>query len=380
MRNKTTRNNDEGRRDWKKTDVQAFSHNCAPSLAVLVTIQDPGYDTPSAPPTNSLSVAVLTYNLATLTTKIPIPALLSRTSKKPDLIFVTTQETEVLKPRRTEGRRSVSLRRSVISGSPGYTPVAIHSIGGVQGVLMARDGARGGLKSVEVADVACGVGNVVHNKGGVLVMVTMKGGGRMIFVGCHLAAHQGKVKERNEDFRRIREAGEERWGAGVWEDVEGVWWAGDLNYRLDASREEVDCILDGVDGGGGDKAGRLMELDQLTEVRMRGEAWGGMVEGRIEFPMTYKLDKNKEGGGRGGGKGKGKGKGDRWKGLRYDSSAKRRVPSYTDRVLYKPYKLRRGGKKGKEDATTECVWYDWIDEDTGSDHKPVAGGFIIRNL
>ncbi|GMI45330.1 hypothetical protein TrCOL_g3256 [Triparma columacea] len=117
-----------------------------------------------------------------------------------------------------------------------------------------------------------------------------------------------------------------------------------------------------------------MRLDQLSKVRIKGEAWGGLVEGKIGFPMTYKLDKNK--GGRGG-KRKGKGGGDRWKGLKYDSSAKRRVPSYTDRVLYKPYKLKKGKE---EDARTECLWYDWIDEDTGSDHKPVAGEFVIRNI
>jgi len=239
-------------------------------------------------------------------------------------------------------------------------------------VLMAHTSILKTLKSVEVTDVACGIGNVVHNKGSVVVRVTFKNGRNAIFIGCHLAAHAGKVKERNEDYRRIRDEVEETFGVGCWDDADCIWWAGDLNYRLEGKREEVDCMIS--EAGDGGREG-LLQIDQLTRVRMGGEAWRGMVEGKITFPPTYKFDKVKTKGG--GGRRRRVNGWVRWEGLKYDSSPKRRVPSYTDRVLFKPYK-RVNGEMGE--VRCKCIWYESIDEDTGSDHKPVAGGWEVEGI
>jgi hypothetical protein len=78
----------------------------------------------------------------------------------------------------------------------------------------------------------------------------------------------------------------------------------------------------------------------------RGRAFVGLAEAPISFPPTYKLDKHKAG-------------------LAYDTSAKRRTPSWTDRILY------------KEGSGTTVLKYDADFEPTFSDHKPVVGVFEL---
>jgi hypothetical protein len=119
---------------------------------------------------------------------------------------------------------------------------------------------------------------------------------------------------------------------------------GDLNYRLDVSRLEVELFkatrgeggeMGGVGGVGygGESASQslpssavqsdidsvqqmesLLEYDQLTRERMLGRAFRGFIEGRVAFMPTFKYDKGSD---------------------RFDSSGKHRPPAWTDRVLYR---------------------------------------------
>jgi hypothetical protein len=57
---------------------------------------------------------------------------------------------------------------------------------------------------VRTSIVACGVANILGNKGATGVSLIFRGGFRLLLVNCHLAAHAEKCKERNEDFQRIR--------------------------------------------------------------------------------------------------------------------------------------------------------------------------------
>ena len=247
-----------------------------------------------------------------------------------------------------------------------YTPLAIHSLGGVQAVLLIKTKLLTKVEGVHVSDVACGVGNVLHNKGGIGVWLKLEGKS-FLFVTSHLAAHEDKVDERNGDYKRIVEELEEdmpgfvkrKRGKSLVDSVDHVVWCGDLNYRLGIDRATVDDVVKLYLGAGEDggrrrrrKTGKLkgvdakepwpylLKYDQLRVNMKRKRAFVGLTEAPITFPPTYKFDKGE-------------------RGLRYDTSVKRRVPSWTDRVLY------------KDGSGVECLKYGADFKHLFSDHRPV---------
>lgn len=194
------------------------------------------------------------------------------------------------------------------------------------------------VKGCEVADVACGIGNVLRNKGCAAAFLDVevaddsskkKTAVRLCVIASHLAAHAHKVKDRNDDYWRIcRELLQDAPVAwkGRCADVEGerqtsgraalldaadlVLFCGDLNYRLDLPRGEAErgALLGDLE--------ELYDYDQLRREKAAGRAFGGFLEGRVwGFRPTFKFDARSD---------------------RYDSSKKLRVPSWTDRVLYDP--------------------------------------------
>lgn len=117
--------------------------------------------------------------------------------------------------------------------------------------------------------------------------------------------------------------------------------AGDLNYRLDLSREEVELGL--CEPSTGKRA--LLEHDQLMHARASGAAFSGFTEGVIRFDPTFKFDK---------------------KSAVYDTSKKRRVPAWTDRILF------------KRAPHVDLLEYSSIEGSRGSDHRPVFAKFRVR--
>lgn len=175
-----------------------------------------------------------------------------------------------------------------------------------------------------------------------------------------------------------------------------VFWFGDFNYRIDASRGEVDAKLNSSGGVGGSVASvgqgaidELLELDQLR-AQMRDQAvFRGFEESKIMFKPTYKYDKASD---------------------VYDSSKKQRVPAWTDRIVFKAGDVgadggenREGGddlesknalrsqreianrakraplglgsKQGIKEIRADA--YLSIDDIRTSDHRPVAGHFDV---
>ncbi|KAL7426687.1 hypothetical protein ACHAXH_000419, partial [Discostella pseudostelligera] len=235
-----------------------------------------------------------------------------------DLVLIGAQECEDIKPRRTEGRRSRHLRRmGIMMLGEEYVPLAIHSLGGIQCALYCHRDVLGDIEMISLADVTCGVGNVFHNKGAIGVYLKMKRhdienemtkSSRYLFVTGHLAAHVTNVDARNSDFKRIISELEanapirflrpkrnhdgslaECDGTHLLSSMDHVFFAGDLNYRVDLPREYVErCIIDiqqqrsdaevgSTEGTNNPNAmlNKLLRRDQLLQTIASGQAFSG---------------------------------------------------------------------------------------------------------
>eukprot|EP00934_Nitzschia_sp_Nitz4_P008839 Nitzschia sp. Nitz4//scaffold9_size221794//125614//126687//NITZ4_001360-RA/size221794-processed-gene-0.23-mRNA-1//1//CDS//3329561043//8829//frame0 len=288
-----------------------------------------------------------------------------------DLILISGQECENIKPRRTEGSRSREYRRLMVKMlGRQYVPIAMHSLGGIQFALFARKSLLGDIQEVSLKDVPCGIGNMFHNKGAIAAFVKMKSKNpkdtivsrakslRMLFVTAHMAAHVKNADARDADFWRISDALEADAPEGflstelldtstekemsVFDCVDRAFFCGDLNYRMDLPRETTECAV--CDDPSPKGLAKLLPHDQLRQTIVEGRAFPGFTEGKLTFAPTFKFDK---------------GTGD------YDTSHKKRVPAWTDRILFKPW-----GTRVQE--------YTSVPESQHSDHRPVLGTYRVN--
>ncbi|CAD5206506.1 unnamed protein product [Bursaphelenchus okinawaensis] len=176
------------------------------------------------------------------------------------------------------------------------------------------------------------------NKGGVGISMKINDS-YYCFINSHLAAGGGELSRRNQDFRDISQM-KFADGKGIY-DHDAVIWLGDLNYRLNSSfsYEEVvhKCNSNNFIG--------LFHHDQLKEQQRVKTAFNAFHEETPSFRPTYKFDVGTS---------------------TWDTSEKRRVPAWCDRVLYwtkdKTVKLKQ-------------VTYESREAVVFSDHKPVCSNF-----
>jgi len=202
---------------------------------------------------------------------------------------------------------------------------------------------------IKSAQVATGFGNVIGNKGGTQIGFNI-GRTSMLCVNAHLAAHAKKMKERTQNLARIlvdSPMRREKSSSGVHEDYDRVFFMGDLNPRVNAKRSDVDAWL------AGRQLDKCLEKDQLlpllqSELGDQADGFAGMwpwfEEAAIRFPPTYKFDTHTD---------------------RYDSSKKQRVPSWTDRILW------------KRDSQVRPLAYGSIQSLQCSDHRPIFAQFEV---
>ena len=271
------------------------------------------------------------------------------------------------------------------------------------------------VRDVKLDAVSCGLGNVIGNKGGVGIAFEYAGA-RVCFINAHLAAHAENVAQRNADYHRIVKTmfaprGREKAKyekkatpmkskkpkkvkgnavapapapapapAGPHEDDTGndsprdvtrptpagpkfggvfqkkAWSAadgfdlclflGDLNYRVEGNRKAVDMLL---------QRGMLDVMranDQLHIERTAGRTFPGWCEGTLSFPPTYKLNRGTKD--------------------TYDTSKKQRVPSWTDRVMW------RTAGKGAVTCPAQADVYTSAKGILTSDHLPVVARIEAR--
>ncbi|EJK77766.1 hypothetical protein THAOC_00383 [Thalassiosira oceanica] len=324
-----------------------------------------------------LKLSVVTWNLAEKAPPEEDAAFFRRFRKDSegegsDLVLIGAQECEEIKPRRTEGHRSRHLRRlGIMMLGKDYVPLAIHSLGGIQCALYCHRDRLGDVEMINIADVTCGVGNVLHNKGAIGLFLKMKcnssgRASRILLVTGHLAAHVKNVDARNADFHRIVSELEaqaparflrpkmnrdgspaECDGSRLLDSMDHVFFAGDLNYRVDLPREHVEkCIVDMKRSPSrrGKLMSKLLRRDQLLQTIASGQAFAGFDEGKISFLPTFKFDKGSSD---------------------YDTSHKQRVPAWTDRILFRAKQKVR------------VCEYESVADSMHSDHRPVLGTFQL---
>lgn len=228
--------------------------------------------------------------------------------------------------------------------------ISQRSFGGIHLAIFLRAELAPTISCVRSSNVATGFANVLSNKGAVGICLKVCGRS-LAFVSCHLAAHQEKVEERNADFHRIDQglplectlSAKFPAGTPLEERFDSVFWLGDLNYRINGNRTLIERLITSK------RRSALRNNDQLLGERAKGNAFVGYEEGKLNFDPTFKFDPGTS---------------------TYDTSAKQRLPAWTDRILF----------CATDPSILLQTEYASLHEITFSDHKPVFACFELAGL
>ncbi|KAJ6344583.1 hypothetical protein OIU76_006159 [Salix suchowensis] len=161
-----------------------------------------------------------------------------------------------------------------------------------------------------------GCGGLIGRKKGAVAIRMSYNGIRMVFISCHLSAHARNVEERNSQCRHISHSLFSK-------------------HRNPYSKPAQVTLLTGK--------------DQLLQEAERGQVFDGYCEGTLTFKPTYKYDVGSS---------------------NYDTSYKVRVPSWTDRILFKIQDM--------EEIRASLHSYESVDDIHSSDHKPVKAHLCLK--
>ena len=200
------------------------------------------------------------------------------------------------------------------------------------------------------------VTNSIKTKGAQAISFSFFGTS-FLFINSHLTAHQNKSKDRIEEYEKIcnslnlpknlRPLNPQYESKDVTARFDSVFWFGDLNFRLDISRQQVMTIINRPKNVLNVSLRNFRDTDQLTNIMKNNLAFNGFHESSSpKFPPTYKF--------------------------KYGSDdyelVSQRVPSFTDRILF----------RSKKESQINAVLYDWVPEMKTSDHKPVFALFDVQ--
>ena len=221
-----------------------------------------------------------------------------------------------------------------------YCVISAGTIGGTHLIAFCHVGIYHLISKIQMKTVSTGIGNIIGNKGAVAISFYL-GGTSLLFIGCHLASGQNAVSRRNNDFRRIEKEIFKELTNQASSLVDYCFILGDLNYRINGSRDDVELLVNF------NIYEVLQKGDQLKIELSENTAFLKFLEGKIEFPPTYRFNCGTNS---------------------FDSSKKRRVPAWTDRIIYKA--------KSSDDLSQKT--YGCISSCVTSDHKPVYSQFSLK--
>ncbi|KIR73583.1 type I inositol-1,4,5-trisphosphate 5-phosphatase 1 [Cryptococcus deuterogattii CA1014] len=230
-----------------------------------------------------------------------------------------------------------------------YVKIHSESLVGLFTCIFVKQSEKDFLRDLDITTVKRGIGGIYGNKGAIVSRFVIDDTS-ICFINVHLAAGQSQKASRNADLAGILEdkaifppADELPFvhggcGTGIL-DHEMVFLNGDLNYRIDQRRENV---ISSIANG---ELAYLLEHDQLRKEMRTNHAFRlrNFAEAPITFAPTYKYDPGTHD---------------------YDSSEKRRIPAWCDRILY------------KKSPRVHALNYQRY-EPTVSDHRPVSAGYTV---
>ncbi|BGP45853.1 hypothetical protein JCM10450v2_001688 [Rhodotorula kratochvilovae] len=236
-----------------------------------------------------------------------------------------------------------------------YTVVHVADMIGLFSLVFVKNSEVPRLRDVAHITVKTGMGGRYGNKGGILSRFVIDDTS-LCFINCHLAAGQSHRRQRDRDLVDILEdkaafselassspGAYAPGGSGTLPfDHELIILSGDLNYRIDARR---DTVVSAVASGNSES---LLAHDQLLKNLASNQTFRlrSFKEPAIRFPPTYKYDPGTD---------------------QYDSSAKRRIPAWCDRVLY---------RADRADKVTPLHYRRY--EVNVSDHRPISAAFDLQ--
>jgi len=241
---------------------------------------------------------------------------------------------------------------------PDYDIVCSHSLQASHNMVFVHKAIVHLISNIKSAAIPTGFGDLLGNKGGIGVSFLL-GKKSFCFINAHLAAHQYAIERRTYEFQRISSGVAESFirkkennSPGIdssestsnstfclANEFDFVFWYGDLNFRVNGTREVVDGLL------AQNMHEVLVNNDQLTFLMKFNSCFRGLAEGPINFRPTYKFDYESD---------------------IYDTSKKKRIPSWTDRILFKNGEL------------VDLITYSSRDEIRTSDHRPVYASFRVK--
>ncbi|KAJ2920889.1 hypothetical protein H1R20_g16202, partial [Candolleomyces eurysporus] len=242
-----------------------------------------------------------------------------------------------------------------------YSLVAKIANVGIALLVYARDdGVARRVADVQTAWTGCGPG-YMGNKGAVGIRFRVaedaapEGGETFTFVNCHLTPHDHKVKQRLNDYKHIVSTllfppspGSESKAPSTLYDTSHLFVFGDMNFRVDlpashplSALVKTSQFSEAISSGSSRE--ELKEFDQLTNEKNKGNVFVGLHEGEFwKFKCSYK-----------------------YKVGEVDQYSVRRIPSWTDRILYATY------KDTPDQSAVKNLLYTSIPSYTTSDHKPI---------
>ncbi|XP_039262553.2 synaptojanin-1-like [Styela clava] len=241
--------------------------------------------------------------------------------------------------------------QKTISNKYKYVLLASEQLVGVCFYVFVRPHHTPHIRDVEIGTVKTGLGGATGNKGGIGIRMQFHNSS-LCFVCSHLAAGQGQVQDRNNDFAEISKKMVFSGNKSIY-CHDYIFWCGDLNYRIDMPIDEVKQLVVEKDWKS------LQSNDQLCTEKKEGRVFQCFLEGDTNFAPTYKYDLFSDD---------------------YDTSEKSRTPAWTDRVLW----FRRKWFADTQDSGSSLVsvsqdpewnpgkllYYNKADIKT-SDHRPV---------
>jgi hypothetical protein len=305
----------------------------------------------------------------------------------------------------------------------GYQLVAEQQLIGLLLLVYASPAVQPHVKAVSTTSVGTGLMGYMGNKGAVTARIVLGETTRLVFINSHLAAGADKasLERRNWDAAQINSrtrfdpvgdimgAPTQGTGEGIGEE-DFAFWFGDLNYRIEGlptddvrrlltvHTKDLDSADDSTESASTTSGSTtvskntsstsasedavplppeldpasvqttvlsLLSHDELHQQQKAGKAFhDGWTEGPIRFLPSYKYDIGKVG--------------------VFDSSEKRRCPSWCDRILYRTRarKLRHDAKlkeqeearKKDEEMKAKGMDHATDDEDVLYDYDPETDG------